>query len=148
MFRSTLLSATIPAGMKRLLAGPPRRANDINKDRWVRIRRANTPRRAPFGGTLLCQRISRLLQAPRGVSKNASRKHRGFEWSEIEQRARGGAAGFTRPHCASSPLPGLPLLDRTARSVGAGEIRASDVPAAVGFLGCEPGSLLATCGCV
>src|SRR4029077_21270575 len=108
-----------------------------------RVRRANAARRTAILGTYIRNRVSRFLQERCCVSKNASRTYCVFEWSEIERRDR--AARSTRPHCAPSALPGLSHLDRTARSDGIGEIRASDVLAAIGFLGCKPGSVLGTC---
>src|SRR5260370_7973436 len=119
-----------------------RGANDHPTNRWERLRRAHPPRRAAFLATCVCHRISRFLQTYRGLSKSASREHRGVERVEITRRARRRVATSTRPHGSSSPLPRISFDNRTARSASAERIRASNVLVALGFLGCEPGSVL------
>src|SRR6266478_2964234 len=146
MFLLPSPSAITPAGIKKSSANHPRRANDDNLGRWdesVRVRRPNPPRRAALRATLFRFGISRFLQTRRRVPKNPSRQHRPSHWYEIQQHARSWIARSPRSHRASSPLPWLSFHDRTARSGGAGESRASDVPPAFGFLDCQPRSLLA-----
>src|SRR5260370_8388833 len=145
MFPSPLPSSIIPAGRRRSPANLPRRANDHRTNRCQRLRPPNPARRTALHATRLRRGVPQFLQTRRGVSKNASRRHRGgLKQCEIEQRALGQCARSPRLHPASPPLPRLSLHHRTTCSAPAKKSRPSHIIAAFGFLDCQPRSLLGT----
>src|SRR5438132_4762795 len=144
MFPSPSPSATIPAGIRKSSANPPRRANDRSTNRWDGVRRTPPARRALILGIFFRLRVSEFLQTRRGFSKNPPPLHRLFEWNEIKRPACSRNKSSARPHCAPSPLPRFSLHHRTTCAGLSPRIRAPDVPAADGFLDCEPRSVLGT----
>src|SRR5437660_6163152 len=142
MFPSPSPSATIPAGIRKSSANPPRRANDRSTNRWDGVRRTPPARRALILGIFFRLRVSEFLPPRRGFSKNPPPLHRLFEWNVVRRPACSRNKSSARPHCAPSPLPRFSLHHRTTCAGLSPRIRAPDVPAADGFLDCEPRSVL------
>src|SRR5437879_6107884 len=145
MCRRRLPNATIRAGTKRSQAVPPRRANDHNTNRWVRVCCAHPARGTVVRNASLRFGIPRFLQGDRVLSKSPSSELCRLAWREIEPRVCWRDPRSARPHLAFASLPGFSVRDRTARSAGPPRSRAANVAVGFRFLDCQLERLLGAC---
>src|SRR6266403_3010276 len=145
MCRRRLPNATIRAGTKRSQAVPPRRANDHNTNRWVRVCCAHPARGTAVRNASLRFGIPRFLQAGGVSPSGASRELYGIARREVEPEVCGRQARTTQLDFAFASLPGFSVCDLTARSAGTPRSSAADVALGIRFLDCQLERLLGVC---
>src|SRR6266403_5618204 len=145
MCRRRLPNATIRAGTKRSRAVLPRRANEHNTDRWVRVWRAHPARGTAVRGAPLRFGIPGFLRAGGVIPGRASRELCRIERPEVDSQVCGRQPRSAQSDFAFASLPGFSVRDRTARSAGAPRSRAANVTFGIRFLDCQWERLLGAC---